>query len=86
MPATDRSQQVLAILRQVAETDHVLKDPELRLYQTGVLDSLATVNLMAAFSDELGVEISPAEFDREAWATPRLLVEDVLRRLDAAGR
>jgi D-alanine--poly(phosphoribitol) ligase subunit 2 len=86
MPATDRSQQVLAILRQVAETDQVLKDPELRLYQTGVLDSLATVNLMAAFSDELGVEISPAEFDREAWATPRLLVEDVLRRLDAAGR
>ena len=86
MPATDRSQQVLAILRQVAETDQVLKDPELRLYQTGVLDSLATVNLMAAFSDELGVEISPAEFDRDAWATPRLLVEDVLRRLDTADR
>ncbi len=86
MPATDRSQQVLAILRQVAETDQVLKDPELRLYQTGILDSLATVNLMAAFSDELGVEISPAEFDRDAWATPRLLVEDVLRRLDTADR
>jgi hypothetical protein len=29
------------------------------------------------------VEISPAEFEREAWATPRKLVEDIRRRLAA---
>ena len=30
---------------------------------------------------EVGVEVSPAEFDREAWATPAKLVADVERRL-----
>ena len=33
---------------------------------------------------ELGVEISPAEFERDAWATPRKLVEDIQNRLAAA--
>ena len=44
---------------------------------------MKTVQLIVAFGQELGVEISPAEFERESWATPRKLVEDVLRRLAA---
>ena len=43
-----------------------------------------TVELIVALGREVGVEVSPAEFDREAWATPRKLVEDVQRRLAAA--
>jgi len=42
---------------------------------------MKTVELIVALGREIGVEISPAEFEREAWATPRKLVEDILRRL-----
>lgn len=80
-PMTDPTDKILSILAEVAETDEVRTDPELALYDLQVLDSMKTVQLIVALGEQLHVEISPAEFEREAWATPRKLVEDVLRRL-----
>ncbi len=45
------------------------------------LDSLRTVELMLALSERLGIEISPGEFDRERWGSPRRIVEDIERRV-----
>lgn len=73
--------RVLVILREIANTDQVARDPDLPLYESGLLDSLATVTLMAAFAEQLGVDISPADFDREAWGTPRRLIADIERRM-----
>jgi D-alanine--poly(phosphoribitol) ligase subunit 2 len=75
--------KILTILAEVAETEDVRTQPDLALYDSQVLDSMKTVQLIVALGQELGVEISPAEFERENWATPRLLVEDVQRRLAA---
>ena len=77
----DPEARILELLRRTAGTSDVVSNPELRLYDRGLLDSLATVTLMAGLAEELGVEVSPAEFDREVWATPRRFVEDVARRL-----
>lgn len=73
--------KILAVLAEVAETQEVLKQPELALYDLQILDSMKTVELIVALGRELGVEISPAEFEREAWATPAKFVEDVEKRL-----
>ena len=83
---TDLQGRILDILRRAAGTDEVLRDPDLPLYTTGLLDSLATVTVMAGLGEELGLDVSPADFDREAWATPRSFLGDVLRRLGAAAR
>ena len=77
----DIASEVLAILEEVAHTPLVRERPDLPLYQSGLLDSLGTVSLMAAFSERFGLEISPAEFDQESWATPAKLVADIRRRL-----
>jgi D-alanine--poly(phosphoribitol) ligase subunit 2 len=42
---------------------------------------MKTVDLIVAISEEFGVEISPAEFERERWATPRLIIADIESRL-----
>jgi D-alanine--poly(phosphoribitol) ligase subunit 2 len=76
--------QILEVLATVTDTDEVRTQPDLALYDLQVLDSMKTVELIVALGREVGVEVSPAEFDREAWATPRKLVEDVQRRLAAA--
>ncbi len=68
------SEQVLSVLAEVAETPEVRQNLDLRLYDLDILDSLKTVELIVAFSDRLGVEISPAELEREQWATPRRIV------------
>jgi D-alanine--poly(phosphoribitol) ligase subunit 2 len=75
------SEQVLAVLADVAEVDEVRRNPDLRLYDLDILDSLKTVELIVAFSERLGVEVSPAELERDQWATPRKIVAFVEERL-----
>ncbi|MCX8510445.1 MAG: D-alanine--poly(phosphoribitol) ligase subunit DltC, partial [Chthoniobacteraceae bacterium] len=69
--------KILQVLAEVAETQEVLSQPDLALYELQILDSMKTVELIVAFGREFDVEISPAEFEREAWATPALLVADL---------
>ncbi len=73
--------KILEVLASVAETDEVRSNLYLALYYLQILDSMKTVELIVALGREVGVEVSPAEFDREAWATPAKLVADVERRL-----
>jgi D-alanine--poly(phosphoribitol) ligase subunit 2 len=75
--------QVIDVLARVADTDEVRTNPDLALYDLQILDSMKTVELIVAFQQELNVEISPAEFDRDAWATPAKMVADVQKRLAA---
>ncbi len=83
MTATESTDKLLGVLAEIAETEEVRSNPDLALYDLQILDSMKTVQLIVALGQEVGVEISPAEFEREAWATPREFVEDVLRRLRA---
>lgn len=78
---TATSDQVIDILARVADTDEVRTNPDLALYDLQVLDSMKTVELIVALGQEMAVEVSPAEFDRDAWATPAKMVADVLKRL-----
>jgi D-alanine--poly(phosphoribitol) ligase subunit 2 len=80
MQAHELRDEVLSILAEVTGTEAVRGDPDLPLYDSGLLDSLGTVTLMAAFEESLGVAISPAAFDREDWATPARMVADLARR------
>jgi len=75
------SERALEILSEVTGDREVLAALDLPLYTSGVLDSLGTVTLMVAFEDAFGLASSPAEFDREAWSTPRSMVADIERRL-----
>jgi D-alanine--poly(phosphoribitol) ligase subunit 2 len=74
------AERVLATLAEVAEFDELRTNLDVRLYETHVLDSMKTVELMLALSDQLGIEVSPAEFDPEMWATPRKIVQYFERR------
>jgi D-alanine--poly(phosphoribitol) ligase subunit 2 len=81
MTETDTTEKILRVLAEVAETEEIRANPDLALYDLQILDSMKTVQLIVALGQEVGVEISPAEFEREAWATPRQIVADVQRRL-----
>jgi len=77
-------ERTLVILRDVTGDDEVVRDLDLPLLTSGLLDSLAIVTLMVAFQEAFGLVISPAEFDKEAWSTARSLVADIERRLTSA--
>lgn len=79
MPST--AEKTIQTLAEVTETDRVRTEPDLPLFDAGLLDSLGIVTLIARLSDEFGIDISPAEFERETWATPAMLVHDLERRV-----
>jgi D-alanine--poly(phosphoribitol) ligase subunit 2 len=45
------------------------------------LDSIKTVELMIRIEEELGLKVSPAEFERENWGTPRKIIADLENRM-----
>ncbi len=74
-------EKILDVLARVAETEEVRTQPDLALYDLQILDSMKTVELIVALGQEFDVEISPAEFEREAWATPSKIVADLEKRM-----
>jgi D-alanine--poly(phosphoribitol) ligase subunit 2 len=78
---TDFREKVLQVLSSVTETDEVRDNLELPLYQCQVLDSIKTVELMIRVEEEFGLKISPAEFERETWGTPRRIIADLENRM-----
>ena len=68
------SADVISILERVTGTDQVRRNPDLALFDLDILDSLGTVELIVALSEKFGVEISPAEIERQQWASPRKIV------------
>jgi len=81
MIAADFSDKVLQLLAWVAETDEVLTNLDLPLYEYQVLDSMRTVQLILMIEEQFGIKVSPAEFERESWRTPRDLIADLKHRI-----
>jgi D-alanine--poly(phosphoribitol) ligase subunit 2 len=82
---TRLTRSILGILAEIAGSDEVCRDLDVPLFDRRLLDSLGTVELIVRLSEELHLEISPADVDRATWATPRLLIADIERRLDRSG-
>jgi len=77
------SDKDLQVLASVAESDEVRANLDLPLYDYQLLDSIKTVELMVMIEQEVGVRVSPAEFERENWKTPRKIIADIERRIEA---
>ena len=77
------TEELLDLLADIAGTGEVRKNLQLPLYDAQVLDSMRTVDLILAIDERYGISVSPADFDRDAWATPEKFVNDVQSRQSA---
>jgi D-alanine--poly(phosphoribitol) ligase subunit 2 len=66
--------EVVSALAACTRTDEVWRDLDLELFEQHLLDSLAIVELLVQLSDRLDLDLSPSEFDRDVWATPRKII------------
>ncbi|MED1093587.1 D-alanine--poly(phosphoribitol) ligase subunit DltC [Bacillus paramycoides] len=67
--------QVLDILEEVCENDIVKENPDVQLFEEGILDSFGTVSLLVEFQERLNIEVSIPDFDRDEWATPDMIIK-----------
>lgn len=81
MIAEEFADKVLQLLASVGETDEVLTNLDLPLYEYQVLDSMRTVQLILMIEEQFGLKISAAEFERELWRTPRAVIADLEQRM-----
>ncbi|PEM10068.1 D-alanine--poly(phosphoribitol) ligase subunit 2 [Bacillus toyonensis] len=62
---TEFKNQVLDILEEVCENDIVKENPDVQLFEEGILDSFGTVSLLVEFQERLNIEVSISDFDRD---------------------
>jgi D-alanine--poly(phosphoribitol) ligase subunit 2 len=68
-------EQILDILEEVCENDIVKENPDVLLFEEGILDSFGTVSLLVEIQERLGIEVSISDFDRDEWATPNMIIK-----------
>ena len=69
--------QILDILADITGSDEVKKDLDVNIFETGLLDSMGTVQLLLEFQNQLGVDVPVSEFDRSEWETPNKIIAKV---------
>ncbi|WP_290033797.1 D-alanine--poly(phosphoribitol) ligase subunit 2 [Ligilactobacillus cholophilus] len=69
--------QVLEILADVTGSDEVKKDLDVNIFETGLLDSMGTVQFLLELQNQLGVDVPVSEFDRSEWETPNKIIAKV---------
>lgn len=71
-------QQVLDLLCELSGSEEPRENREVRLFDEGLLDSLAAVELLV-FLEGHDIIIPITEFDREEWATPNMIIENITK-------
>lgn len=74
----DTKEIVLSILEEITGTDEVREDLNVDLFDEGLLDSLGTVQMLVDLEAQCQVSVPVSEFERENWATPQKIIDQVL--------
>lgn len=69
-------QKVLSILKDLTGEDLSDKMDE-NIFANGLLDSMATVQLLLDLQDQLDIDVPVSEFDRNEWDTPNKIITKV---------
>ncbi|MDR2610180.1 MAG: D-alanine--poly(phosphoribitol) ligase subunit DltC [Clostridiales Family XIII bacterium] len=68
---------VFDILEELTETDEVRANPDIALFDEGLLDSIGAVQLLVEIEAKLGVSVPISSFDRDEWATPNRIIANI---------
>lgn len=72
----DIKETVLAIIEDLTGQD-VSGDLDLNLYDDGLLDSMATVQMLVEIDGQLGITVPVSEYERSEWGTPQQIINQV---------
>ncbi|WP_099975312.1 MULTISPECIES: D-alanine--poly(phosphoribitol) ligase subunit DltC [Lactobacillaceae] len=69
------TQKILSIVEDVSGLDNIGGDTD--LFADGILDSMATVEVLVTLQDTFGIQVPVSEFDRSEWSTVNKIAEQV---------
>ncbi|MEH7106555.1 MULTISPECIES: D-alanine--poly(phosphoribitol) ligase subunit 2 [Bacillaceae] len=62
--------ELINLLAEICQDDCVKENPDLDLFEAGLLDSFGTVELLVQLEERFGIIVPITEFDRDTWNTP----------------
>lgn len=68
-------EQVLEIFIEVTGNDEIAEDLDLNLFDAGLLDSLAIIEVLLQIEEKLGIKLQPTDLEREDMSTVNKLAE-----------
>lgn len=72
----DTTKNVMSILEELTGSNLVDK-MDVNLFESGLLDSMATVQLVMELEEKCQVSIPISEFNRQEWETPSKIIAKV---------
>ncbi|MDP4161798.1 MAG: D-alanine--poly(phosphoribitol) ligase subunit 2 [Bacillota bacterium] len=63
-------QELIQLLAEICQDDVVNENPDIDLFENGLLDSFGTVELLVQIEERFGITVPITEFDRDTWNTP----------------
>ena len=73
----DLENTVVEILADLTGNDDIKDDMDIELFESGTLDSMATVQMLLELQGQLDIVVPVSEFDRDAWSSPNKIIARV---------
>ena len=74
--------QLLDLLEEICEEPAVREERDIDLFEAGLLDSMAAIEVLVAIEENFGVEIAPTAVEREEMNTVNKIIHQIDIRLD----
>lgn len=72
----DTKTEVLDILNELTGED-LSENMDDNIFENGLLDSMASVQMLLSLQEKFGIDVPVSEFNREEWDTPNKIVAKV---------
>ena len=81
MATVNTEEKVLDMLEDICDDDAVHEERDIDLFDAGLLDSMAAIELLVAIEEEFGVQIAPTAVDRDEMNTVNKIIHQIEVRL-----
>lgn len=81
MDRNELESKVLDMLEDICADDAVREERDVDLFDAGLLDSLAAIEVLAGIEENFGVEIAPTAVERKEMNTVNKIIDQIAARL-----
>lgn len=81
MDSNELESKVLDMLEDICADDAVREERDVDLFDAGLLDSLAAIEVLVGIEENFGVEIAPTAVERKEMNTVNKIIDQIAARL-----
>lgn len=62
-------QLATSIMVDICETDEIINEPDMDLFEAGLIDSLASISIILSIEEKLNIQLQPTDLSKEDIST-----------------